>query len=293
VTAAQPTFARLIGSWALDPGLIGVLALAAWLYILGVRRRRRRWPMWRTCSFMAGLLALALALMSGIDGYAEQLLSVHMAQHLLLALAAPALLLGGAPLGLALGSSPPRARAALAAALASRPLRVLAQPAVGFALFAATMLATHLSGVFELALEDPAVHAAEHAAYFWSGVLLLAPLIAADPLPHPPGPLARFAWLMGAMTVMALPGALLTFATNVRYAHYLAPARSLGRSALADEHLGGVVMWVGGGVALFSLALGVALAALLAEERRQRRRELHAPLAEGAEAGRAVGTLPL
>jgi putative membrane protein len=291
VSAAQPTLARLLGSWSWDPTLLGALAAAALLYLLGVRRRQRGWPAWRTCSFMAGLLALALALMSGFDRYAEQRLSVHMVQHLLLAVVSPALLLCGAPVRLALGSSPPRARGALACVLSSRAFRALAHPAVGLLAFASVMLATHLSGVFELARQDPVVHTFEHAAYFWSGVLLLAPLIAADPLPHPPGALARFCWLMGAMTVMAVPGALLTFATHVRYPFYLAPAHALGRSALADEQLAGVVMWVGGGVAMFVLALSVAMSAMLAEERRQQRRDAYAQPDGAVDAHSSIGML--
>jgi putative membrane protein len=289
--APQPTIGMLLGAWTPNASLIVALAGAALLYLLAIGRRHRGWPAWRTCSFLSGLLAMAVALMSGLDRYAEQLLSVHMTQHLLLALISPALLLCGAPVRLALGSSPAPMRAALAAALSSRPLRTLSNPAIGFVLFAGTMLATHLTGLFELALEDQTAHAFEHAAYFWAGVLLLAPLIAADPLAHPPAPLARFCWLMGAMTVMAVPGALLTFATGVRYPFYLAPARALGRSALADEHLAGVIMWIGGGVAMFVLALAVAMSAMLAEERRQKRRELHATPGETAANQRSVGTL--
>jgi cytochrome c oxidase assembly factor CtaG len=141
--------------------------------------------------------------------------------------------------------------------------------------FSLTVLATHLTGLFELALERPLIHTFEHALYFWAGILLLAPLIGADPLPHRPGPVARFCWLMGAMIVMAIPGALLTFAPTIRYAFYLRPAQALARSTLTDQHLAGAIMWVGGGIVMFALALGVAMSAMLAEERRQQRRELH------------------
>lgn len=277
---AQPTLGHLLGSWSLDPVAALALLLAALLYgagVLGVSRRgRRRWPPARTASFLAGLLVLALALVSGIDELADELLSVHMVQHLLLALLAPALLLCGAPVRLALAAGRPGLRAGLARVLSSRPVRALVHPAVGCALFAFVVLGWHLTGLFELALEDPAVHALEHAAYLSAGLLLLAPLIAADPLPHRPGAVGRFCWMMGAMTAMAVPGALLAFAPAVRYPHYLAPARALGRSALADEHVAGAIMWVAGGVAMFALALALAGSAMLAEERRQRRRELYA-----------------
>lgn len=270
-----------------------VLALlaAGLLYGAGVatlRARARPWPLARAASFAAGLLALALALLSGIDALADELLSVHMVQHLLLALLAPALLLYGAPVRLALSAGSPAVRAAMVGVLRTRAVRALAHPALGCVAFASVVLAWHLTGLFELALKHPGVHVLEHAAYFWAGALLLAPLIAADPLPHRPGAVGRFCWMMAAMTAMAVPGALLAFAPTVRYPFYVASAHALGRSALADEHVAGAIMWVAGGVTMFALALAVTASAMLAEERRQLRRELYAAAPAGARS-RAVG----
>jgi putative membrane protein len=289
----QPSLVHLLGDWSFDPALSAALVLAGGLYALGAvrlrRRSRGRWPAWRAICFAAGLLTVATALQSGVDEIGDrELLSVHTAQHMLLALLAPALLLCGAPVRLALAAGTRPLRTALAALLSSRPVSILTQPLAGCLLFAAVMLATHSRFLFEAALDHPAPHALEHAAYFWSGILLLAPLIAADPLPHRPGALARFCWLMGAMTAMAIPGALLSFAESVSYPFYLGPARALGRSALADEHLAGVIMWVGGGVAMFALALTLAFAAMLEEERRQRRRERYQP--EPSEVSWRAGT---
>jgi cytochrome c oxidase assembly factor CtaG len=275
----QPTLAHLLGSWSFDPVVALVLLAATLAYGTGaltLRRRDRAWPPARAASFFAGLLALALALLSGIDALADELLSVHMVQHLLLALVAPALLLYGAPVRLALAAGSPAVRAATVGLLRTRAVRALAHPAVGCAVFASTVLVWHLTGLFELALRHPAVHVLEHAAYFWAGILLLAPLIAADPLPHRPGAVGRFCWMLAAMTAMAAPGALLTFAATLRYPFYAAPAHALGRSALADEHAAGAIMWVAGGVVMFALALAVSASAMLAEERRQRRRDLYA-----------------
>jgi cytochrome c oxidase assembly factor CtaG len=291
MTLPGPSFERLLGSWSADPTVIAPLVIAAALYLLGAHRTRRRWSAWRTWSFLAGLVVLATALLSGVDGYGEELLSVHMAQHLLLILLAPALLLWGAPVRLAFASSPSSLRSNLARVLRHPAVRVLSMPPVGFVVFAAAVLVTHLTGVYELALRHETVHAFEHVLYLWAGLLFLAPLIAADPLPHPPGPVARFSWLMGAMAVMALPGALLTFSTRVRYPFYLTPARALGRSALADQHLAGAIMWVGGGIAMFALAMIVTMSGMLSEERHQRRRESHPRADEraGATAAEVLG----
>jgi cytochrome c oxidase assembly factor CtaG len=288
VSPLQPSIENLLGRWSLDPVLTALLGVTAGLYLLGfarVRRRRpelrRRWPAGRAVSFIAGLATIAIALESGVDEIGDrELLCVHTAQHMLLALLAPALLLCGAPIRLTLAAGSHSLRASVTAVLSSTPARVLSRPVTGCTLFAAVMLLTHLRVVFEAALENPMLHALEHAAYFWSGLLLLAPLIAADPLPRPPGAVARFGWLMGAMTAMAIPGALLTFSERVSYPFYVARTRLLGRSPLADEHLGGAIMWVGGGLAMFTLAIALAYSTMRREEQLQRRRERYQPTAE-------------
>lgn len=280
--SVQPSLGHLLGDWSFDPALTTALTSAAGLYALGAirvgRRTSKRWPRRRSACFLAGLATVAIALQSGIEDVGErELLSVHTAQHVLLALLAPALLVAGAPVRLAFAAGGRGLRAILAAALSSRCVEILTRPLTGCSLFAAAMLVTYSRPVFEAALAHPALHALEHAAYLSSGVLLLAPLIPGEPLPRRPGPLWRFCLLMAAMTAMAIPGALLTFSARVSYPAYLAPARSLGRSALGDEHLAGAIMWVGGGVATFALAIALGFAAMLEEERRQRRRERYEP----------------
>jgi putative membrane protein len=281
--SAQPlTLSRVLGDWAVDPPLLCALCVAGLLYVWGAIRCGGRWAMWRTASFMAGLLVVALALTAGIDRYADELLSMHVLEHLLLILIAPALLLWGAPVRLALSASPRAGRRAIAGLLRSRAVRVLTRPAVGFVLFAAVVLGTHLTGAYQAALRNQTVHACEHAAYFWSGLLFGAPLLAADPVPRPPGAIARFSWLMAAMVVMALPAGVFLFDGHVHYWFYVAPAHALHVSALADQHTAGVLMLVGGGVVMGVLAIVIAMDAMLAEERRQQRRDTYAAAREPA-----------
>lgn len=272
---AAPTLARMLGSWQLEPGVLVVCAAAAALYGWGVRRSAQHWPRMRSISFMAGLLVLITALLSGVDRYSDELLSVHVVQHLLLILLAPVLLLWGAPMRLALSASPPTARRAIGELLRQRWVRLVTRPACGFTLFTIVVLVTHLTGFYEAALRDQTLHALEHAAYFWSGMLFLLPLLAADPIPHPPRAIARFFWLMGAMVVMFIPAALFMLDEQVRYPFYLAPARALHRSALADQHAAGMLMLLGGGIAMAALAIFVTMEAMILEERRQRRRDAY------------------
>src|SRR5262249_13100715 len=62
------------------------------------RQMPDRFPVWRLASFLGGLATLLLAGASPLDAFAGLLLQVHMVQHLLLMMVAPALLLLGAPL---------------------------------------------------------------------------------------------------------------------------------------------------------------------------------------------------
>ena len=230
--------------------LVFVAAVGA-AYAVGVRRARR-WPAARSLAFAAGVLVLGVALLAPLDGS----LSGHMAQHLLLGVVAPLLLAAGAPVRLALAAS---RRRAWVRALHRLPLR----PAVGWAAFTAVMLATHFTGLYELAVRDPFVHALEHLAYLSAGLLFWAPLLAVDPLPRPPGPAARFVWLLAAMPPMGLVGAKLLQPTAA-YPSY---------PDLADQRTAAGVMWGAGSLLMSAALVAIVFSALLREEARQRRRE--------------------
>jgi putative membrane protein len=207
----------------------------------------------------AGLGLIGVALSSPMDARADRLLSAHMLQHLLLGLAAPLLIVAGAPIRYALATLPPRGRRALGRALHTLPLG----PATGWAAFTAVMLGTHLTGLYELAVRDPLVHVLEHAAYVVAGLLFWAPLVGADPLPRAPGPAAKLAWLMAAMPPMGIVGARL-LTGGVAYASY---------PSLADQRTAAGLMWGAGSLLLAAATVWIVFGALMREEARQRRRE--------------------
>ncbi|MBX5470387.1 MAG: cytochrome c oxidase assembly protein [Thermoleophilaceae bacterium] len=276
---AEPTLSRMLTDWQLEPGPTLAGALAACLYVAGVRRAAR-WPAWRSASFLAGVAAALLALCSGLDTYADTLLTLHMVQHLLLTMLAAPLIVAASPVALALRALPGRSasRRGLLALLRSRPLRALASPPVAWLLFTGTTLATHLTGFYSLALRHDAVHSLEHALYLGTALLFWVPLLDADPLvSRPLGLVGRSVYLLAAMPAMAFVGAVMSFSDHPLYAEYVAPARALGRSALSDQKDAGALMWVGGKLAMALLLLVSAWLILRREERRARAREAHAP----------------
>jgi putative membrane protein len=260
---SAPSAAELLAQWTPGPPLASLAAAGA-AYAISVRRARR-WPVRRTACFGAGLAVLAAALLSGVDAWADRLQSVHMAQHTLLLLVAPPLLCAGAPVSLALRTLRPPVRQRLAAVLR----HVSPHPAVGLVALAGTMLAIHLTALYDA---DGLLHAGEHLALLTAGLLFWAPLVGADPGAHRAGPGARIAVMLAAMAPMgALSAVLLTAAP--RSARYAASAAAAGVDPAADQHAAAVIMWIGGGLVVTAAVLVLAGAALWEEEARMRRRE--------------------
>jgi cytochrome c oxidase assembly factor CtaG len=283
---SAPSVLDLLGRWRLDPlltlALLGGAAVyvsAAWNVTRAARRRgtgARGWPLARGAAFIAGLAAIAVALQSGLDRYDGELLSVHMAQHLVLMLLAPPLLLAGAPLTLALRSLPRGLRSQLAAALRSGAVRAVARPSVGIAAAALPLLLFHLTPLSGLALRVPLVHQSEHLLYLTGGLLFFSGLIAPGPATHRLGGLAAVLYVSVAMPLMSVVGVILLADPTLRLHAYLAPARRLGVSALADQRLAGLLMISADVLASGAVGLAIAWRAMLAEERRAVARETRA-----------------
>ena len=219
-------------AWSLEAHIILPLIAAALLYrwAVGVVRRSHPdnpVPRYRVWSWYLGLLVIFIALESPIGTYDDTLFSVHMVQHLLLAMVAAPLLAMGAPITLLLRVSSPRSRHGFwLPLLHSRVVRVLAFPVVTWIIFAAVMWASHFSPLFDAALTNDYVHLGEHALYLGAALLFWWPVVGADPspwrLPHP----ARIAYLFLGMPQSSFLG----------LAIFSAPAPSL--RALRDPHLG-------------------------------------------------------
>ena len=246
-----------VSRWSFEPAVVLPLAISGIVYTRAARTamRRRPTPSWagRSASFIAGLGVLALALVSPIDGFADDRFWVHMVQHMLLILVAPPLLLLGRPLTLAVAASSEPSRTTLARWARSHVVRFVGSPAFGFTSFSLVLWVTHLSGLYAAALTNDAVHSLEHLAYLSAAMVFWWPVVGRDPgaarLSYP----GRLLYVFLAMPVMSLLGFVITFSDRVLYHPYIASAGSAA-AALGDQRLGGTIMWetsmLGGAVAL-------------------------------------------
>jgi putative membrane protein len=283
-----PGWAGSLAVWTADPAVIGALAATAVGYAGGVRRARRRHgrgavPTRQVVAFTGGLVAIALALVSPLDYWAEQLFSAHMVQHDLLAMVAPPLLLLGAPVTVALRAvSPAAARRWIVPTMHSRPVLLLTAPPVAFGLFTTFLWVAHLSPLYDAALRDDRVHALEHVGFLVLGLLFWWPVVGIDPNPRRLSHPARLLYLFVMMPASSLLGLALTTANHVLYPAYILTAAPLGVSPLADQRLAGAIMWEGDMLFVVTVMAMVLLDWLDSDERRTVRAEGHSGDGSGA-----------
>ncbi len=255
---------------AFDPAAALVVVVGAVLYLGGVRRlagRGRRWRPARSVAFVAGLLTVVAATQTGLAGAEAERFSLHVVQHLLLGMVAPALFALSAPVTLALQASSRSTQTVLLGVLDHPVVAVLTHPATAWALFGGSLVALYFSPLLELSLENEVVHVAVHLQFLATGGLFCWTAIGVDPLrrrlPHG----ARLLFVLLAVPVHAIVGLALLGSTELLAASFYGS----GPAALSDQRVGAGVLWATGD--LFGVILaGVVLAQWMAHEERVGRR---------------------
>jgi cytochrome c oxidase assembly factor CtaG len=257
-----PTPARLLLAWSFNP-LVTVGLLAAGLAYLQARRRLAAdgvaWPARRTAYFLCGIAAIALALLSPIEAYDTALFSVHVSQHMLLTMVAAPLLVLGAPVTLALRVSRGRARRRLTRVLHSPPLRVIGHPLVAWVLFTMSLYALYFSPLFDLSLRQPLVHDVVHLHFLAAGLLFWWPVVGLDPsrwrLPH----IARLGFVFLMVPFHAFLGVAIMNSGRVLAPTLESFQRTWGPTPLADQQVGGAILWGAGDLITIVAVLGVLI----------------------------------
>ncbi|MDW8060603.1 MAG: cytochrome c oxidase assembly protein [Thermomicrobium sp.] len=248
--------------WHLDPTLTVVLVLAAAVYLSARRaaaRNGRPLPSrWRVVAFLGGLEALAVALMGPPDHANAIRFSVHMVQHTVLVLVAAPLLALGQPVRTILRGLPGRTVRRLVqggslrwvASLVTHPVVVFAAVSVPFAVW-------HYPPLYTAAVRNPLLHDLEHATFFGGAFLFWWRL--AEPIPRHRRlrPTAALLLVFAVWMAMDLVCATVTLAPRPLYDAYVEAARLWGFDPLADQRLGGAIMWIAGGGLSAAVLLGL------------------------------------
>ncbi len=290
------TLGTVFTGWELAAVLALLTLAAAGLYAAGVNRlasRGDRWPVGRTVAFAAGILAFVLATQSGLAAYDTTLLSVHMAQHMILSMVVPLLVALSAPVTLALRTLPARPRRWLLAVLHSRVGRVLTFPPLTLLLYVVSPWALYFSGWYPASLHSTAVHELMHVHLVVVGSLFFWPIVGVDPVPGRVEYPFRMLLVLLTLPFHAFLGVTIMAQTNLIGGDWYP---NLHRGDLdswlpdpaADQHLAGGLLWSSGdlvGLAIFAVLFVQWVRSSMKEGEREDRRldRLEAQARSGAE----------
>ncbi|GAB3002722.1 cytochrome c oxidase assembly protein [Amycolatopsis acidiphila] len=240
--------------WDMPVAAAVVIAVAAAGYLAGILRVRD-WRLREAVWFYLGLLLGTVAAGGSVNAYSTVLFTVHMAQHLLLIMVVPALLLLGRPLELLRRASGDRFRRTAARARRSRAAGLLTHPVFAFVYYAAVVVGTHLTPFQQTAATHPVVHGVEELLYLSSGYLFLLPILGTEPFGRRLPQLLRLVVLLVGMVVDTVVGLTLLMTSQPPFPAYVSPGRGWGPGPVDDLHWGGAMMWVGGDLLMAGVAV--------------------------------------
>lgn len=264
--------------WTFDAWVVLPLLLTVALYATGTAALWRRAGMgrgirpWQVICYGAGWLALAGALVSPLHWLGEQVFTAHMVEHeVVMAVAAP-LLAVSRPIGAVLWAIPPALRSGLARLSRTALLRAgwarLTSPLPATIGHGVVIWAWHAPLLFDAAVANAGLHRLQHVCFLLSALAFWWGLIRRC------DPGTAVACLFITMIHTTILGALLAVAPHVLFLRQTAGAQRFGLTALQDQQLAGLVMWVPAGTVYAGAAL--VFAALWVHRSGQRWRRQHA-----------------
>jgi cytochrome c oxidase assembly factor CtaG len=273
-----PSVLRILTVWRFDTLLgIGALALAVG-YALGFLRLHRRgdsWPVGRLVAWCAGCLMLMFTSSSGVKAYGSAMFSVHMAEHMILNMFIPVLLVLGGPVTLALRAltpagdgHPPGPREWLLWLVHSKLTAFLAHPVTAFVLFVVSLYLVYFTPLYNTLARYHWGHELMSLHFLLVGYLFFWGVIGIDPGPRKLPFLGRLGLLFAVMPFHAFFGiATMTMTAVIGGQFYQDVDLPWLSSLQSDQHLGGAIAW--GSSELPVVLVVVALVAQWAREDRR------------------------
>jgi putative membrane protein len=226
-----------------DPATIFILLILTAGYAGAAWRFHRRPTIGQVAIYTIGLFALATTLIGPLDQLAkDRSFSVYIFQQMVLVFIVPSLLLSGTPDWML--------RPLLLNRLVEPAARFVTRPLFAFVFFSVVFTLVHFPLVCDRVCQVHPLYGDVHTLLLFTGLLLWFPLL--SPLPEYP----RMSYPMQIMYIFLLTipmtavAAPITMAQSVLYTYYAEGPHPLGVTPMADQVLGGIIMWVGQGVYL-------------------------------------------
>lgn len=212
--------------------------------------------------YTALLLILAVSTWPLHDIGEQALFSVHMVEHLVLALVVPRLILLGLPRWVA--------DRTLGHPKVVPWLRPLARAVPAYFIFTITLVALHWPEVVNLMVTNSLAHFLIHAWLMGAGLLMWLPVVSPTPAIPRLRPSLQMLYLFLHSLLPTIPASFLTFSHGPIYHVYGDAALAYGISPVTDQTTAGVIMKLGMGLLLW-ITIAVIWFRWTSEERRWER----------------------
>lgn len=257
-----PTPADLWASdhWTWELSIVlPLIVMGVWYFVGSAKRGQFLFLRWRHLSFWLGWLSLVFALVSPLHQLGDVLFSAHMVQHEILILVAAPLIALAHPSVTFLYLFPQSARKKIGQFVIhidrNPMVALITAPLPAWLLHAATLWGWHIPALYEATVRSDFVHAIQHLSFFLTGLIFWSALFGAGRSTMSYG--AATIYTFGTAVHCSALGALLTFSKVLWYPIYADRTSVWHLSALEDQQLGGLLMWVPS--SLIFIAIGVAL----------------------------------
>lgn len=264
-------------SWSFEPTIIVGVVLAGWLYARGWRRLRQRGQggnylkPWRAWCYYGGLATVVIALMSPIATFDSVFFFMHMTEHVLLIMIAAPLIWLGAPMVPTLWGFNADARKRIGKVFHERhPMNrfftFLTRPGVALAIYFLVLFGWHFPPLYDAAQGSNLIHELEHAMFMAAALIFWWPVI------HPSGARRRLSYGAGILYIFPakiagfILGAGLTLSSEPFYQTFIDSPSIWGLDPLGDQQLGGLIMWVAGGLLYIIPLLALVLMMMREDE---------------------------
>jgi putative membrane protein len=240
----------IMAMWQFEPEIVAGILIVAALYVAGVRRgAARHW--WRHALFFAGLVALALALLSPIEPLADHVFAIHQVEHMLLRSIGPMLILLSQPQAALMRGMPQWLRRSVFNPIVGssgvrRTFGFFSQPLVATILFVGISWFWMIPRWHDIAILDEPIHYMWHVSLLLTGLFFFSVIFDVRSAPAGPRLGTRLVMFWCAAMGNILLGAFLTFKAVPLYHAYDVTGRMFGVDAITDEQIGGLTMWIPG-----------------------------------------------
>jgi putative membrane protein len=217
-------------------------------------------PGWRQGCFYGGLLTILIALFSPVGRLSDELLYMHMVEHLLMGDIAALLIV--------LGLTGPLLAPILRIRVFDR-LRTLSNPAIAFPLWVLDFYAWHLPVLYQAALRHQAMHALQHTMFIAFGINMWMCLFGPLPKPRWFGNLGRLFYILAVRLAGGILGNVFLWSGTIFYPFYTHSEALHAIAPLTDQRMAGGIMMTEESILTLCLFCWLFLRAARESEERQ------------------------